>query len=624
MRWLHPIVWPLLLVICSFLFINIYSDRFIRVKNIEYLYDRDGAYDINTIQSALFARSNNNTIPPSSKIIWLKLKTQEAHIPWPDGAILFTGSNETALSMHGYIVSSGQIKDLGECNVLLNAPDCWLTTLQYAFPISPENLKGTAEIYLKVVSDNSGINSEFYYMNRTYFNKVTIFIVHFIGMSTGIFLLVTIFSGIFYISLRETCYLIYGLFYFSLFFSVLVNRGIWDAFKPDYIHFSGATLMQPSLLLIFFFDLLFLVFFFEMYKKSKFLYNIYLLFLSVIIIMVVLTMTSFAKVFAWQVFGFLIFSSTGLAAITLFIFIWQRRKWAEYVAAAWGVAIVCNLIWASYRANLIEGYWFFGYYGIFGRVLETIILKSVILQKLKNLNFSVGFLKAKTEEGVVVKTLLRTLSHDLANTTQLIQTGAEIIKENPSPESVQRNLKYILNATKSQSEIIENAKGNFLVRGGQLVSLMPVDLKQCIKEILAIFKSRLEQKKLSIDISFPDETLLIFAERTSLVYQVLTNVISNAIKFSHVNNSISIKAISEPAYVELIISDHGVGIPGYILDRLFDELESISRPGTMGETGTGQGLIIAKDFVTSYGGNFKIDSQVGKGTTVTLRFKKYI
>ncbi|MEZ0392101.1 MAG: ATP-binding protein, partial [Pseudobdellovibrionaceae bacterium] len=368
----------------------------------------------------------------------------------------------------------------------------------------------------------------------------------------------------------------------------------------------------------------FLQTFFQMKLKNKILHRIYFVFLTLIVGVILLSFVPGTQAVSWTLLGPLIFTSMLMAALTLIYFIWQGRKWAETVAIAWGVAIACNLIWSGYRAGLIEGFWFFGYYIVFGRVLEALILNWVIFQKLRNLSSQVGFAKAKENESVVVKSLLRTLSHDLANTTQLIRTSAQLMAENSNPELTRRNLHHILEATNSQSEIIENAKENYLVRGGQIVNLTAVDLRQSLLKVIENFKPRIEAKNLQLHLEMSEGPLMVFADKTSLQAQVLSNLLNNAIKFTRPGRSIFIEAKNQdPGWVELKIRDEGVGIPSALLDRLFDENENIRRPGTEGELGAGNGLLIIKDFVSAFGAQMKFDSQVEKGTIATLSFKRF-
>lgn len=622
MRWFYPILWTTLAIVCSFLLAEMSADSYLRIANVEYFTDLNGIETIDSIKHQKFVSSEKKTIPPTAKVIWLKIAIPEKLQTWEQDAVLFTGSNETALSMEGFITHDQGVEYWGYCDVEIDSTKCPMPTLQYTFPVKKSDYQNRI-YYLKIVPGSSGINNEFYFMKQSYFNKATIFLVHFIGLSTGVYLVVALLALIFFSSFKEPSFLIYALFYLNLLASITINRGIWDAYRPSDVVFTGSTLVFPVLSLTVFFDLLFIRAFFEIKKRHPRLNLIYMIFLAASVGIIFLSFFPETQVLAWRLFTPAVFSTMFLTGASLVYFIWKKRLWAEQVATAWGVAIVCNILWAGYRAGVIEGFWFFGYFAILGRTLEGLILNTVIFQKLQKLTLKVGFAQAQGEEGKVVKTLLRTLSHDLSNTTQLVKTTAQVLKESTDDAQTLRNIDRILQAAQEQSDIIENAKNSFLVRGKHILNLIPVNLKKSINEVTEMYQPEIKRKNLLVIINV-ESNLQVVAEKTSLIHQVLSNLISNACKFSHEGKSIHIAAsFQEPSIIELKIKDEGVGIPNQLLDRIFDDDVDIRQVGTKGEMGTGSGLLIARDFMAVYGGALEVDSKVDKGVEITLRFQGF-
>ncbi|MNT77691.1 Signal-transduction histidine kinase senX3 [compost metagenome] len=105
---------------------------------------------------------------------------------------------------------------------------------------------------------------------------------------------------------------------------------------------------------------------------------------------------------------------------------------------------------------------------------------------------------------------------------------------------------------------------------------------------------------------------------------VLTNIISNAIKFSPNNSEIRIELKKGDGQLEITVQDFGIGIPHHIQTRIFDLTANTSRTGTQGEKGTGYGLPLAMEYTRKMKGNIKIQSQedrfgdMPQGTTVVL------
>lgn len=103
---------------------------------------------------------------------------------------------------------------------------------------------------------------------------------------------------------------------------------------------------------------------------------------------------------------------------------------------------------------------------------------------------------------------------------------------------------------------------------------------------------------------------------------VLRNLVTNAIKFSTENNTIEIEIREVNFEILISVQDHGIGISEIDLNKLF-RIESIhSSEGTKGETGTGLGLILCKEFVTLNGGTIWAESKKGKGSTFIFSIEK--
>jgi signal transduction histidine kinase len=102
------------------------------------------------------------------------------------------------------------------------------------------------------------------------------------------------------------------------------------------------------------------------------------------------------------------------------------------------------------------------------------------------------------------------------------------------------------------------------------------------------------------------------------IEQVLNNLIGNAIKFSHPKTTVEVRAARRERDVVIDVRDEGQGIPAGELDRLFIPFESHSVKSTGGEPSTGLGLAIAKRIVEGHGGEIRVRSEVGVGSTFSF------
>jgi len=124
-----------------------------------------------------------------------------------------------------------------------------------------------------------------------------------------------------------------------------------------------------------------------------------------------------------------------------------------------------------------------------------------------------------------------------------------------------------------------------------------------------------KEKGLTFIRRFPKQKIYIEID-TDKITQVFDNVISNAIKYSPEGGKITIKIIMYHEYIEVRISDQGVGIPKESIGRIFDRFYRIDKARARQYGGTGLGLAIAKEMIQAHGGKIWATSIEGKGTTV--------
>ncbi|MGB0672053.1 MAG: sensor histidine kinase, partial [Rhodospirillales bacterium] len=109
----------------------------------------------------------------------------------------------------------------------------------------------------------------------------------------------------------------------------------------------------------------------------------------------------------------------------------------------------------------------------------------------------------------------------------------------------------------------------------------------------------------------PDLDLLCDRGR---ILQVLTNLISNAIKFSPENSEVHVSAVREDRFIRLSVQDHGKGISENFRSRVFERFAQEIPSGESGRVGTGLGLAICKSIVEGHGGTITFETWTGKGT----------
>ena len=102
------------------------------------------------------------------------------------------------------------------------------------------------------------------------------------------------------------------------------------------------------------------------------------------------------------------------------------------------------------------------------------------------------------------------------------------------------------------------------------------------------------------------------------VSQILTNLISNAIKFTAPGGQITVTVTPEPGGVAVRVADSGLGIPAAELPHLFEQFRQVHTHGTADERGSGLGLAIVRQLVELHGGSIEVASVVGQGSVFSV------
>ncbi len=141
-----------------------------------------------------------------------------------------------------------------------------------------------------------------------------------------------------------------------------------------------------------------------------------------------------------------------------------------------------------------------------------------------------------------------------------------------------------------------------------------IDLQNEIDQVLAGFKTILEEKKITTENKMNAQ---VFADRDKLK-QILINLIENAIKFNKPQGRITFTLAASGEYVKLEIADTGIGIPKDIIPRVFERFFRADQARSRDLGGTGLGLAIVKHLVETHGGQIWCESQFGKGSTFII------
>lgn len=216
--------------------------------------------------------------------------------------------------------------------------------------------------------------------------------------------------------------------------------------------------------------------------------------------------------------------------------------------------------------------------------------------------------------------LLSVLSHDLRTPITSIQGVIQLIRSNLIGED---ELHSALNQIDVKLQKEMNTLTNYLQwaknqKDGLTPKLTTVDLKMIQSDILSDFEKVARDKNITIENHLP-ETALIYADK-QMVYVILRNLISNALKYTPKSGKVVFNFIHINGRAVFSVKDNGDGIPPKNHDHIFDPFHT-SNLGTDGEAGTGLGLSICQDFAEIQEASIDFESEIGKGTTFFVAFK---
>ncbi len=208
------------------------------------------------------------------------------------------------------------------------------------------------------------------------------------------------------------------------------------------------------------------------------------------------------------------------------------------------------------------------------------------------------------------------IAHDLKSPFNSLMGFSEVLSlqvENKSPKEIMAYSRSIYNSTRKLYSLVDTLlQWSRTQLGTTDYNPERLDVKVLTLNVVSILKINAEEKDIIISIDI-DNNLTAWADK-DLFSAVLRNLVSNAIKFSRVGSVIKVSAIRKTNFVEVSVSDTGVGISTDNLLKMFRVDANITTVGTLNEKGTGLGLALCKEFAEINKGAISVESKLEKGS----------
>jgi signal transduction histidine kinase len=252
----------------------------------------------------------------------------------------------------------------------------------------------------------------------------------------------------------------------------------------------------------------------------------------------------------------------------------------------------------------------------------------VLARKLSNIQEFVHKLThAQTELQEALKAkanFLSNMSHEFRTPLNAVIGFSETIKSKLFGEINDKYAEYIENINEQGNyllELIEDILDASKIDAGKMkLDEEPFDFKRLVRESLKSVQMSAVTKKIELVTEIPDDLPYIRADRTK-IKQVLLNLMSNAVKFTHEGGTVTVRAKIKDEFI-FEVEDTGIGIPKEDLKMITKRFMQVDNDYTKKQRGTGLGMSISKDIAELHGGKLKIKSEVGRGTKISVRLPK--
>lgn len=214
---------------------------------------------------------------------------------------------------------------------------------------------------------------------------------------------------------------------------------------------------------------------------------------------------------------------------------------------------------------------------------------------------------------------IATISHELKTPIASIKMSLQLLNNNRIG-NLNEDQAQLLASIKDDANRLLKITGELLnitqIESGNIqLSIMPVDPDELINYAINAIKTQADNKKIRFEINRPEVISMIHADNEKTAW-VITNLLSNAVRYSHENSVVYITLKEENEQVLISVRDSGMGIAPEYKDKIFNRYFRV--PGTRKE-GSGLGLSISKEFIEAQGGEISIESEIGNGSVFTVK-----
>ncbi len=221
---------------------------------------------------------------------------------------------------------------------------------------------------------------------------------------------------------------------------------------------------------------------------------------------------------------------------------------------------------------------------------------------------------------------LSTVSHELRTPLTPIKSCLEnVLSEmyGPITEKQRLRLELALANVNDEARLVENLLDLVRIQEGKAtLDLEYGNVAETVASVIQVLEYDAHRKHVELQTDLPAEDTVRTQLDRGKVKQVLTNLISNAIKFTPEKGAVAVSMSSDDKWITVKVADTGIGIPASEQEKIFDRFYQVDSSLTRRVGGTGIGLNIVKEYIEMHGGEVWVQSELGKGSTFTFTLPK--
>lgn len=307
------------------------------------------------------------------------------------------------------------------------------------------------------------------------------------------------------------------------------------------------------------------------------------------------------------------------------------KEWQSIYSKELNLRIVINPpFWATWWFKLlfvlvlILGFWQFLKY----KTREINKLNKILEEKIAERTFEIAQKNIRLEEqraelelaNSSKNKLFSIIGHDLrAPFSSILAFGDVIQKSKQSGQAINEKeiVHHIVSAAKNAYSMLENLLQWARTQTGRIsFRASKVEMKSFVQTIIDSVNFSAKDKNISIKLMI-ENSFYAFIDK-DMFETMVRNLLNNSLKFTYTNGEIVVTIKTLYAGFEISVSDNGIGMSSEQIDRILHQGKVGSTYGTNGESGTGIGLLVCREFLDFHMGSWEINSQEGVGTTFNL------